>query len=310
MRRPGRAPQDARRAAVEQAMRRLLAAAGADAESRWCMLDGRRIHYLEAGAGPAVVLIHGAGGGAANWFGVLRRLAGRFRVLAPDLPGFGLSDPIEPRDRLGPQVAEVVDAWLRRIGVRRPCLAGTSFGGLVALRLAQRRPDGISRLALIDSAGLGAELPALVRVAAVRLLGRFVLRPSTRGTAWLLRRLLTSGRPLDPDVEPALLEYLLRSAEAADRVTLERAYRLFCGPRGQREVLSDAELGALAHPTLVIWGRRDAFFPPSHAERAAARIPGATVRWIADAGHSPNWEAPDDVARALEGFCAAPPHSA
>ncbi|HEX7118587.1 MAG TPA: alpha/beta fold hydrolase [Longimicrobiales bacterium] len=283
-------------------MRALLAAAGVSAESRWSDADGRRIHYLEAGRGPAVVLLHGAGGGAANWFGVLGRLAERFRVLAPDLPGFGLSPPLEPRAALGRQIAAVVEGWLRGHGVERCGVAGTSFGGLVAFRLAQRWPDGVRRLALIDAAGLGPELPALVRLAGVRFLGPFLLRPSRRGTVWLLRRLLTAGRPLDPAVEPALIEYLLRSAEAGDVAVLARAFRLFSGPRGQREILGDDELRAVRTPTLVIWGRRDAFFPPVHAERAAARLPGAHLKWIEGAGHSPNWEAPGAVADALLDF--------
>ncbi len=298
--------EEGRRAAaagrVERAMHGLLSAAGARAESRWSEFGGRRLHYLEAGRGRTVVLIHGAGGGAANWFGVLNRLAERFRVLAPDLPGFALSDPVQPRMRLGDQVGAVLDEWLRGIGVERCCVAGTSFGGLVAIRLAQRRPEGVERLALIDAAGLGVEAPAVVRLAGFGLLARILLRPKRRGTGWMLRHLLTSGRPLDPALERALVEYLLRSAEAGDPAILARAYRLFCGARGQREVVGDDELGALRHGTLVVWGRRDAFFPPSHAERAAARIPDATLRWIAEAGHSPNWEAADDVARALLDF--------
>lgn len=288
--------------ALSAAMADLLSAADVAAESRWADVEGGRLHYLEMGRGPTVVLLHGAGGGAANWFGVLGRLAQRFHVLAPDLPGYGLSTPVEPRIGLGGQIAAIVDAWLRRLGVQRFHLAGTSFGGLVALRLAQRWPDGVLRLALIDSAGLGPELPALVRLAALPFLGPFLLRPSRRGTLWLLRRVQTAGRPLDPVVEPALLEYLYRSAQAGDPALLSRAFRLFIGPRGQREVLGDDELAALRAPTLVVWGRRDAFFPPRHAERAVARIDNASLHWVQDAGHSPNWEAPGDVAGALVDF--------
>lgn len=292
--------------ALAAAMDGVLAAAGVAAESRWADVGGIRLHYLEVGEGPAVALLHGAGGGAANWFGVMGRLAQRFRVLALDLPGFGLSPGIEPRDGLGRQIAEVVDDWLTSLGVRRVDVVGTSFGGLVALRLAQRRPDDVRRLVLIDSAGFGPEIPAIVRMAGLPLLGPVLLRPSRFGTKWVLRRLMTTGRPLDPAIEPALLEYLYRSARAGDPALLARAFGLFSGRHGQREVLGDAELAELRAPTLVVWGRRDAFFPPSHAERAAATIPGARVHWVDDAGHSPNWEAPDVVAEAIQDFLAAP----
>lgn len=296
--------------ALIEAMNGVLAAAGLTAASRWADVDGVALHYLELGGGPPVVLLHGAGGGAANWFGVMGRLAQRFRVLAPDLPGFGLSARIEPRAELGRQIAELVDAWVSGLGVRRFDLVGTSFGGLVALRLAQRRPDVVGRLVLIDSAGLGREMPMVVRWAGLRVLGPLLLRPSRWGTRWLLRRLMTSGQPLDPSFEPVLLEYLYRSARAGDPALLARAFRLFTGARGQREVLDDGELAALHAPTLVVWGRRDAFFPPSHAERAAAGIPRAKLCWIEGAGHSPNWEAPGAVGDAIVDFLSEPVEAA
>lgn len=307
-----RRPTGRRRAerALIDAMNGVLAAVGLTAASRRAEVDGVALHYLELGDGPPVVLLHGAGGGAANWFGVMGRLAQRFRVLAPDLPGFGLSAAIEPRAELGRHVAEFVDTWVSGFGVHRFDLVGTSFGGLVALRLAQRRPDAVGRLVLIDSAGLGREMPAAVRLAGLRVLGPLLLRPSRWGTRWLLRRLMTSGQPLDPSFEPVLLEYLYRTARAGDPALLARAFRLFAGPRGQREVLEDGELAALHAPTLVVWGRRDAFFPPSHAERAAARIPRAMLHWIEHAGHSPNWEAPGAVADAIVDFLSAPVEAA
>ncbi len=288
--------------AVLRAMDRLLSAAGVAATSCWVEREGRRIHYLEAGSGSPVILIHGAGGGSANWFGVIGPLSRRFRVLAPDLPGFGLSDPIEAEPPLGVQVAGLVADWLSAIGVERCAIAGTSFGGLVTLRLAQQLGNRITRFALIDSAGLGTEMPRVIRAVAVRVLGALLLRPSRSGTYIQLRRLLTAGRPLDPAIEPALLEYLLQSARAADTAILARAYRMFCGFRGQREVLGDDELSTLRQPALVLWGRRDAFFPPMHAERAARRLPNARLKWIESAGHSPNWEAPAEVSATLCDF--------
>ncbi len=293
---------DSNRRAVEKAMRDLLLVAGVDADSRWLELEGRRFHYLEVGRGPAVILIHGAGGGAANWYGILGRLSEGRRVLVPDLPGFGLSGPVEARRPLGMQVADILDAWLQRLGIEKCGVAGTSFGGLVALRMAQRRESRVERLALIDSAGLGREMPMAVRAIGLRVLGPLILRPSRRGTRFALRRFLTAGQPLDPAVEPALVEYLHRSAVASDPSILARAHRVFAGIRGQREWLSDTELVSLCQPTLVVWGRRDAFFPAAHAERASRLIPQVRVRWIEAAGHSPNWEAPGEVAEALDDF--------
>lgn len=286
-------------------MDRLLELGGLQARSRWIDLPALRLHYLEIGEGDPVVLIHGAGGGAANWFRIMGPLAASSRILSPDLPGFGLSDPIEPRRPLGKQVAEVLWEWLQAIAVERFDLAGTSFGGLVALRLAEAAPNHIRRMVLLDSVGLGRELPVPVRLAATPVLGRYLLRPSPRGTRWVLRNLMTSsGKGLEGDVEDALVDYLWRSAEVGDLRVLSRAYGHFVGWTGQREILTDEELGHLAMPVLVLWGARDRFLPPSHGARAAARIPRSVLHLIPDAGHSPNWETPGGVAELISHFLA------
>ncbi|HEX7049623.1 MAG TPA: alpha/beta fold hydrolase [Longimicrobiales bacterium] len=288
---------------MRRSLRRLLEAGGVQAESRTVAAAGTVLHYLEAGAGAPVALVQGAGGGAGNWFRILPRLAERFRVLALDIPGFGLSDAITPRAPLGIQMAEVLSGWLRAAGVGRCAVVGTSFGGLAALRLAQREPERVGRLVLLDAAGLGRELPPLVRVAAAPVLRRLLLRPSRGGTEWLFRHLLIRDRrSLDAESRDALVDYLFRSAAAGDPAVLARALRLFADWRGQREVLTDAELASLACPVLVVWGTRDAFLPPAHAERATRHIPDATLRWIPDAGHSPNWEAPDALLRVMLPF--------
>lgn len=286
-------------------MERLLALGGAAATSHEVEAGGTRLHYLAAGdSGPTVVLLQGASGGAANWYRIIGPLSRACRVLAPDLPGFGLSGPAAPVGPLGSYAASVVEAWLSALGVTRCTVVGTSFGGLAALRLAQRRPGLVERLVLLDAAGLGRDVPFLVQLVRIPLLGPALLRPSRAGTRWLLDRLLTS-RPLPREHANALVEYLVWSARAGDTRTLARAVARFCDLRGQREVLTDAELAALALPTLIVWGADDRFLPGWHGARAAALIPRSVLVCIRNAGHSPNWEAPDEVADILVPFITA-----
>jgi pimeloyl-ACP methyl ester carboxylesterase len=286
-------------------MRNLLRLAGADAASARATVGGRTLHYLEAGSGPAIVLLQGASGGGANWFRLIGPLAEHFHVLAPDVPGFALSDAIEPEAPLSGRVSAALHEWLDGLGIRPHALIGTSLGGLLAMRMLQR---GVAaeRLVLIDSAGLGRDLPALVRLSAVPGLGRVALRPSRRGIEWLLRHLMTrdlSGMP--PLQLDALVEYLWRSANGADMRQVARGMRLFAGMRGQREVLGNAELGALRVPALMLWGEHDQFFPSRHAHSAAEHMPDAQVHILPGVGHSPNWEAPESVLRAALPFLLA-----
>lgn len=285
-------------------MQRLLALGGVQAESRVVEAAGTRLHYLKAGSvGPTVVLLQGASGGAANWYRIIGPLSRRCRVLALDLPGFGFSGPATPVWPLGEYVAGVVDDWLSRVGVERCTVVGTSFGGLAALRLAQRRPERVERLVLLDAAGLGRDLPALVRLACLPLLGPALLKPSRVGTRWLLQRVLTS-RPLPAEHATALIDYLFWSARLGDTRVLAEAIAQFCDLGGQREVLGDGDLAGLRPPTLIIWGAEDRFLPAAHGMRAAALIPRSAFVRIRGAGHSPNWEAPEALMSALLPFVA------
>src|SRR5687768_3370781 len=83
-----------RSAFVDSAMRRLLELGGVDAQSRFVTVDDVTLHYLETGSGEPLLMIHGAGGGAANWYRLMAPLSERFRIIAVDLPGFGHSDSI------------------------------------------------------------------------------------------------------------------------------------------------------------------------------------------------------------------------
>ena len=296
---------------VISAMDRLLEAVGlfrsADASdvqshplrSVWTRVDGARLHHLEAGSGDVVVLLHGGTGGGANWFRMIGPLSQRFRVLAPDLPGFGLSDPIDPVVPLGATAADRLLRWMAHHDIRDALVAGTSFGGLVTLRLAQRTTR-VTRLLLLDSAGLGRGIHGAVRAAAGAPFTGMLVSPGRMGTAAVMRLLLTSDlRNMPPDQQRLLTDYLYESACSTGTRYIARTLRGFAGAGGQREVLTREELSELKQPVSIVWGARDRLLPVAHARRAAECIPDASLRILPDIGHSPNWEQPDVVVEAV-----------
>jgi 2-hydroxy-6-oxonona-2,4-dienedioate hydrolase len=281
-------------------MERLLSHAGVSWHSGWTVVAGARVHHVEAGAGPPLVLLHGGSGGGANWFRVLARLAARFRVLAPDLPGYGLSQAVPLETPLGIAGARWLDEWVGRQRIDRCHLVGTSFGGLMGLRYAAAQPDRIGRLAVLDTVGLGRELHWTLRAGSAAPAAPLLRQSTRRGVEWLLRHLLVADAERIPaPMREALIDYLWASDLAAPPGSLHRRLRLFATWYGQREVATDRELEAVRSPCLVVWGARDAMVPPAHGERAARRMPGARLHRIADAGHSPNWETPETVATCL-----------
>ncbi|CAN5657549.1 alpha/beta fold hydrolase [soil metagenome] len=290
-------------------MQRLLGAdvANAAVKSRWTQLAHGRMHHLEAGAGEPVVLLHGGTGGGANWFRQIGRLSSRCRVLAPDMPGYGMSGRAVPELPLGRAAAHVFEDWFAANDVSRALVVGTSFGGLVALRLAVNSPGRVARLLLLDAAGLGRGIHPAVRLAATAPLARVALRPTLSGTRLQLSTLLTSDRSrLNREVQAALAAYLYETGVAAGIPYLSLTLRMFIGPNGQREVLADDELRSIRQPVSIVWGQRDRLIPVAHAHRTAGILPHARLTIIPRAGHSPNWEAPDDVLDAIHQLADEP----
>jgi pimeloyl-ACP methyl ester carboxylesterase len=289
-------------------METLLELEAVAAEGTWTELPHGRLFHLAAGAGDPIVLLQGAGGGAANWYRLLRPLARSRRVYAPELPGFGLSDAMAPEAPMGVQVARVTAHWLdANLGNTPVDLLATSFGGLVALRLAQLVPERIRRIVLLNAAGLGRGLAFPVRIAGLPLISNAVRSPSRAGTAILFRTLLTADRSQLPAVhQRAIIDYTWLSARESAGAELARALDIFAGLRGQSEVLTAAELAGVRCPVLLMWGAADRFLPHRHGPRATAILPNATFRTLPGVGHSPNWEAPATVLKAIGDFLGLP----
>src|SRR5262245_52020090 len=117
-------------------------------------IDGRQVSYEDHGSGPVALLIHGSPGNARTWARVTERLASRFRVIAPDLPGYGATPPqgLEQEPSVA-YAAESIEALVRQVGAPA-VLAGYSFGGVVALAVALRANTSIGALALFEPVAL------------------------------------------------------------------------------------------------------------------------------------------------------------
>jgi pimeloyl-ACP methyl ester carboxylesterase len=123
-------------------------------EERWLEHDGARTRYFAAGQGPPLVLIHGAASDARDWLKLMPGLSQHYRVLAPDVPGFGPGYPRRPLYTMA-IFAAFLEAFLEREAPGPFCLAGHSLGGRLALELALRHPERVRKLVLVDSVGIG-----------------------------------------------------------------------------------------------------------------------------------------------------------
>ena len=161
------------------------------AEEQNVEVEGLPIHYLTAGEGPPLVLLHGAGDNALDWQWGLPDLAATHRVYAPDLPGS--PDSARPTADYSPAFFErFVANFLDALDIERAVVAGNSLGGLVALRLSLSKPARVTALVLVDSAGLGRAVNPAFRLVGVPGLGEAAM-PLWRTTVGAYQRAWGAG---------------------------------------------------------------------------------------------------------------------
>jgi 2-hydroxy-6-oxonona-2,4-dienedioate hydrolase/4,5:9,10-diseco-3-hydroxy-5,9,17-trioxoandrosta-1(10),2-diene-4-oate hydrolase len=261
---------------------------------RTVRVNGKDIFVAEAGSGAPVVLLHGGGPGASgvsNYSRNIEPLAEHFRVVVPDMPGYGRSSKgVDRSDPFG-YLARNIRGMLDQLGIERAHLVGNSYGGSCALRLALDTPDRVDRLVLMGPGGVGTSrgLP-------------------TAGLKSLLSYYGGDGPSLDK-LRTFIRTYLVYDGSAVPESLIESRYAssidpaVVADPPLQRpaglgalwrmDFTRDRRLSNLQTPTLVIWGRDDKVNKPSGAALLGKRMPNADVVVTANTGHWVQWERAD-----------------
>jgi pimeloyl-ACP methyl ester carboxylesterase len=251
--------------------------------------------YRAGGAGTPLLLVHGLGGSGANWIEVLPELVERHRVFVVDLPGHAGSEPLPGGASVG-DFAAAVARVLEAEKVEGALVAGHSFGGLVALRLAHSRPELVRGLLLIAPAGIGTTsrlIETLVIAAATLRPARAAARFRHRwaGSVWYRRALFRPWFVSDPVPLSERATHGLLADQTRHTNTLVAGKAMVAGdPR--------TDLSGVTCPTIVLWGARDAQLPLSDAFEYARRL-RAKLRLVADCGHLVIVERPHAVLDAL-----------
>jgi pimeloyl-ACP methyl ester carboxylesterase len=275
-------------------------------------LHGHRAVYRTIGSGPTVVLIHGMINSSRHWEAVAQRLAGSYRVIAPDLIGHG--DAATPRGdySLGAHAASIRDL-LTTIGVERATIVGHSLGGGVAMQFFYQFPQRTERLVLISSGGLGHDVSPLLRGAALpasSVLLRLATRPRIVGAlAAAGARMRARGNPTGVYLT-AVARALGPLQEPGSRRAFLQTLRSVIDVQGQRVSARDRLYLLGEMPTLLVWGERDRTIPLSHGLEAQRSIPNCRFETLPRAAHFPNLEDPEGLASILGDWLAttAPAH--
>ena len=276
----------------------LLIARYANERSIFIDVAGARAHVRDEGNrdGIPVVLIHGSLGSLHVWEGWARELGDKARLISVDLPGHGLTG-LWPRDDYTVDAyADFIEVLVDTLNLDRFVLVGHSLGGAVAWTFATTRPDRVSQLVLLDSAGYpreSGEVPLATRVARMPVVGDIGIyfKPER-----LARRSLTEmyGSPAMVTPERVTRYVELQRFPGNRDATLQRART--------QDALDPAPLKRLDMPTLILWGAADRWVPVADAFRFQNDIKGAKLEIFEKLGHNPMEEDPSATAAAVAAF--------
>jgi pimeloyl-ACP methyl ester carboxylesterase len=267
-------------------------------------VDGREIFYREAGnqSAATLLLLHGFPSSSAQYDQLMRKLADRYHLLAPDYPGFGRS-PALTGDTTFDRLADVVDAFTEAKGLDRFSLYMFDFGSPVGFRIATRHPERVQGLVIQNGnayeVGLGPGMQALApywkdRAGNEAAIRAFLTLDATRSQ-------YVDGVADPTSVNPDLWELDQRYMDlpGRDRVMLDLLYdyqsNVALYPAWQEY------LRAHTPPALLPWGRNDAFFPPEGARAYLDDLPGAELHLL-DTGHFATATHNDEIAGLIAGF--------
>jgi 4,5:9,10-diseco-3-hydroxy-5,9,17-trioxoandrosta-1(10),2-diene-4-oate hydrolase len=271
---------------------------------------GKPIFVAEAGTGPPVVMLHGGGPGASgvsNYSRNIDALAAHFRVVVPDMPGYGGSaKDVDQADPFG-YLADMIRGLLDELAIDTTYLIGNSYGGAAALRLALDTPHRVDKLVLMGPGGIGTTRAA--PTAGLKSLLSYYggAGPSRNKLEAFIRNYLVYEGTSVPD---ALID--ARYAASVDpEVVADPPLRRPSGPMALRtlwrmDLTRDRRLKRLQTPTLVLWGRDDKVNRPAGGPMLVNLMPNAQLVITSCTGHWMQWERAELFNRLVVEFLSTP----
>ncbi|HKU33158.1 MAG TPA: alpha/beta hydrolase [Candidatus Nitrosotalea sp.] len=246
-------------------------------QTKFAEVWGHKIRYLEEGrSDKSIILIHGLGGSAERWLKVIPRLSSKYRVIAPDMIGFGYSDkPSE--DYTIDFFAKFLSAFINSTGLKSTILVGTSLGGQIAAHCASIN-DSVEKIVLVAPSGaMKSPTPA---IDAYMMAALYPNHTSAREAFEMMSR---SGTVDDFTVSDFVKRMSMPNAKLA----------FISSVLGIKNSNIEESLKKIMVPTLVMWGKHDKVIPIQHADQFVSSIKDCTFLELDECGHLPHVEVPD-----------------
>ncbi|MFW0786987.1 alpha/beta fold hydrolase [Gordonia sp. CPCC 206044] len=257
-----------------------------DSTSATVSIDGVEFHYHEAGSGRPLIMLHGSGPGVTAWSNFQHNLeffAQHFRVVMPDLPGFGATELPELKEVYTLAGARWITRLMDRLDIESAVLVGNSMGGAVAAEMAAHFPERVERIAIMGSGGLSRSLFQTEPSEGFQRLFAFLQDPTrARMIEWINTMVHDKSLVTDELVDE-------RMANATADGVLDRTRAVFGAMFNPtlRETYTPlwTHLETITTPTLMLWGREDRMLPYDQAHLANRWMPDVELHTFANCGH-------------------------
>ena len=256
-------------------------------KSRYVTVDGIDTHYVVAGQGPPLLLVHGLGASVVTWRDNIGPLSNAFQVYAIDLPGHGDTDKPD-FDYAADAIVDFIMGFAQSLNLDRPGIIGNSIGGALGMMTAIRYPELVSRLILVSSASLGREVSIYLRLVSLPILGDVLESSSVGGTKFMLYKVFHDRSFATEELVEEL--FRCRRMPGAKKAVV-RVIRNTINLLGVRKehILVD-KLECLKLPVMIVWGAQDQILPVSHAYRASKAAAHVRLQVFDQCGHWPHIE--------------------
>lgn len=259
----------------------------------------QRVHVMEFGDGPPVLLVHGAGSGGAIWHRQIAALATNRRVIVPDIPMFGMSEIPDIVHTPRMQIGDVILGVMNALGIDTADIVGHSMGALGTIGAMTNQPERFNRAVLMSPPGFGRGLNWLLRLASLRMMQGFIRYDSRRDRNFFFDRFEAQrSGPSDEREMWKELHFQVGSRNGAID-SFHQGMRKFTGIFGQRDLLPEEALATIKASTLLIWGDSDKIIPTRHSRRAVKSLQNAKLEILENCGHLVQLEAPHRVTQLI-----------
>ncbi|MCD2175907.1 alpha/beta fold hydrolase [Rhizobium sp. C4] len=274
-------------------------------EDRTIRIDGIQVRYRQAGnSGPVLLCIHGIAASLEVWEKQLEGLSDRFRVIALDLPGHGLSE-INQRPFDLPDFAEFCWHFLDALGMDNAFILGNSMGGGIALLMAGQQPERAQKIILAAAASLGRRSPLPFRLMTLPLLGEIMNKPGKAAVDQQLHAIFFDQACVTAHIRDCVTRNVFKPGGAT---AFLKTLRTITDLGGQRQVVvqrSLTTLRSLRMPVLFIHGRQDAVLIVDHSIEAQKLTSNSRIILLEECGHTPQWEKPSQFNTATAEFLSS-----